>query len=109
MHALKANTFITTNKMRNDKCWLFFQVILSSLPWHEIFYRLLNRAAEITHHSPDDGELLRFLDSTYNAKIPEYGSLFHVTWRTGTSSSSDFSFLIPHHFSLPSIPDNVRN
>ena len=83
------------------------QVILSSLPWHEIFYRLLNRAAEITHHSPDDGELWRFLEATYESKIPEYGSLFHVTWRTGTASNSDFSFLIPHHFSLPSIPDNV--
>ena len=84
----------------------FFQVIMSSLPWHEIFYRLLNRAAEITHHSKDDGELWRFLESVYSTKVPDTsGSLFHVSWRSGTSSNADFSFVIPPNYGLPSIPD----
>ena len=30
-------------------------VILSSLPWHEFFYKLLNLAAELTHHK-DSGQ-----------------------------------------------------
>ena len=37
-----------------------FQVFLSKLPWHKMFYKMLNHAAElITYHSQDS--LFRFL------------------------------------------------
>ena len=42
--------------------------MISSLPWHEAFYKLLNHAAELTLSS-DAGELERFLDACYNAQV----------------------------------------
>ena len=41
--------------------------MISSLPWHEAFYKLLNHAAELTLSS-DAGELERFLEACYNAQ-----------------------------------------
>ena len=41
---------------------------MSSLPWHEAFYKLLNHAAELLLSS-DAGELERFLDACYNAQV----------------------------------------
>ena len=48
-------------------------VILSSLPWHETFYRLLNRAAEMVLSPDDDGELWRFLEACHGTRMPDQG------------------------------------
>lgn len=80
--------------------------MISSLQWHEIFYRLLNRAAEIVLRSRDDGELWRFLEAIYNARVPDYTAPLHISWQ-GSESLADLSFTIPSKFGLPAIPENV--
>ena len=53
------------------KLWLF-QVFLSTFPWHEAFYKILNHVTElISYHSQD--ELFRFLQASHTAKVPESG------------------------------------
>ncbi|XP_059092755.1 DENN domain-containing protein 1A-like isoform X3 [Tigriopus californicus] len=81
-------------------------VMLSSLPWHETFYRVLNHAAELTH-SQDEGELERFLEAVYKARLPDPGTVFHISWEaTPNGSRRDFTCPIPLEHGLPSIPEN---
>ena len=52
-----------------------FQVFLSTYPWHEAFYKILNHVTElISYHSQD--ELFRFLQASHTAKVPESGNCF---------------------------------
>ena len=81
-------------------------VLLSSLPWHETFYRLLNHAAELTHSS-DAGELNRFLEASYKSRVPDPGSVFHVSWGNEGEGGKDFTAQCPHMDGLPTIPENV--
>ena len=87
------------------------QVLLSSLPWHETFYRLLNFAAELTHSS-DSGELWRFLEQCHQSQPPDPGTPLHINWTSvassGEAQSRDFTCQTPQQDCLPSIPDNVR-
>jgi hypothetical protein len=81
--------------------------MISSLQWHEIFYRILNRAAEIVLRSKDDGELWRFLEAIYNAKVPDFTAPLHISWLSSGDSVADLSFTVPSKFGLPAIPENV--
>jgi hypothetical protein len=99
-----------------------FQVMLSSLPWHETFYKLLNHAAELTHSS-DAGELARFLQSCYDTRVPLGGTPFRVAWAPSQpeeeeeggggeasegTKTREFTCQTPLEHSLPSLPENVR-
>ncbi|UYV62479.1 K02A2.6-like [Cordylochernes scorpioides] len=56
-------------------------VLLSSLPWHETFYRLLNQLAELAHRS--EGELqMAFLTSLYQTTVPEPGLELRFFYQT---------------------------
>ena len=91
-------------------------MILSSLPWHDAFYRLLNRAAELVATSADDGELWRFLEACHKCRPPPpspgtdpASRLLRVAWRSAGEEEEEFSCPTPPAEGLPSIPENVSS
>eukprot|EP00096_Caligus_rogercresseyi_P016836 TRINITY_DN985_c0_g1_i2.p1 TRINITY_DN985_c0_g1~~TRINITY_DN985_c0_g1_i2.p1 ORF type:complete len:866 (-),score=178.73 TRINITY_DN985_c0_g1_i2:255-2852(-) len=79
-------------------------VFLSSLPWHDTFYKILNYAAELMHRA-EASDLLQFLSAVYEASLPKAGSNFLVTWGIAPGQK-DFTCRVPNHLDLPSIPEN---
>eukprot|EP00090_Calanus_glacialis_P005714 TRINITY_DN14425_c0_g1_i1.p1 TRINITY_DN14425_c0_g1~~TRINITY_DN14425_c0_g1_i1.p1 ORF type:complete len:818 (-),score=285.09 TRINITY_DN14425_c0_g1_i1:169-2622(-) len=73
--------------------------ILSSLPWHELFAKMLDQCAELLQAK--QGQLSSFLSSVHSASLPLPGLVFHVQWGQNIFTSST-----PSSFHLPSIPDN---
>jgi len=73
--------------------------ILSSLPWHELFFKMLNQCAELLQAK--QGQLTSFLTSVHSARIPLPGLVFHVQW-----DKNVFTGPTPSSFHLPSIPEN---
>jgi len=72
--------------------------ILSYLPWHELFFKMLNQCAELIQGS---GKLELFLSSVYTARIPVPGLPFNVSW-----AESVFTGPTPSNLYLASIPEN---
>lgn len=93
-------------------------VILSGLPWHETFYKILNFVAELLNssnrndNSTNGEEVWRFLEACRSGlpatgKLPEPGTPFHISWTSPNNSShSDFTSPVPDPYGLPSIPEN---
>ncbi|XP_046735286.1 DENN domain-containing protein 1A isoform X3 [Diprion similis] len=77
-------------------------VILSALPWHEIFYKLLNHIATITA-SGKDGDLWKFLQDVYSKGVPSPGASLTIPL---PDPSVVFVCQSPKQFQLPSIPEN---
>jgi len=77
-------------------------VFLSSLPWHEFFYKLLNLSAELTQ-APDSGELWRFLEGVYRSPLPHPGLTYSLEYGV---TGQVFTSPTPNHLNLPSIPEN---
>ncbi|XP_026759867.2 DENN domain-containing protein 1A isoform X2 [Galleria mellonella] len=75
-------------------------VLLSHLPWHDIFYKLLNCIANLLN-SPERGELTYFLESC-RSRPPMPGHTLKVTYNAGHSV---FTCQSPDA-KLPSIPEN---
>jgi len=73
--------------------------ILSSLPWHELFFKMLNQCAELIQSN--QGQLTSFLSSAHSARLPLPGLVFHVQW-----GQNVFTAPTPSSFHLPSIPEN---
>lgn len=76
-------------------------VLLSYLPWHETFYKVLNEIAELTNKK-DSGLLGQFLEALYGIPIPDPGFQLRIAYgpdRLFQCSCSD-------HTKLPSIPEN---
>jgi len=73
--------------------------ILSSLPWHELFFKILNQCAELLQTK--NGQLNSFLSSVHSARLPLPGLVFHVQW-----DQNVFTAPTPSSFHLPSIPEN---
>lgn len=76
-------------------------VILSYLPWHESFYKLLNCIAQITNNNATGTTLWTFLDKILQADVPDFGMSVRVT-----SNLTEFTCQAPKQFQLPSIPEN---
>jgi len=72
---------------------------LSPLPWHEVFFKLLNQCAELLQAGHDG--LHTFLGSVHSARLPLPGLVFHVEWEHRV-----FTAATPSSFHLPSIPEN---
>ncbi|XP_014212185.1 DENN domain-containing protein 1A [Copidosoma floridanum] len=77
-------------------------VILSALPWHETFYKLLNHIATLTASS-NAGDLLKFLGDVYEATLPVPGASVSIPL---PDSKTIFVLQRPNQFQLPSIPEN---
>ena len=94
-------------------------VILSGLPWHDTFYKILNFVAELLNNSSSNGGnsndedgVWRFLEACRSGlpsagRLPDPGTPFHISWasKDGTRHS-DFTSSVPDPFGLPSIPEN---
>ncbi|XP_026737988.1 DENN domain-containing protein 1A-like isoform X2 [Trichoplusia ni] len=78
------------------------QVLLSHLPWHDIFYKLLNCIANLIN-SPERGELTSFLEAC-RIRPPMPGHTLKVTYNAGHSV---FTCQCPDN-KLPSIPENCN-
>ncbi|KAL5233179.1 hypothetical protein ACI65C_000589 [Semiaphis heraclei] len=77
-------------------------VVLSYLPWHESFYKLLNCISNLTN-SNNSKDLWSFLESVYNSKLPIKGLDLKINSDSGEEL---FVCQSPIQFQLPSIPEN---
>ncbi|XP_032526590.1 DENN domain-containing protein 1A isoform X1 [Danaus plexippus] len=77
-------------------------VLLSHLPWHDIFYKLLNCIATL-ENGPERGELTAFL-AACRIRPPAPGHTLRVTYDAGRGA---FTCRCPGS-GLPSIPDNCN-
>ncbi|XP_016841337.1 DENN domain-containing protein 1A isoform X2 [Nasonia vitripennis] len=77
-------------------------VVLSALPWHETFYKLLNNIATLTA-SKNAGDLWKFLGDVYEATIPVSGASISIPL---PDCKTTFVCQRPKQFQLPSIPEN---
>lgn len=79
-------------------------VLLSFLPWHKSFYKLLDIIGEMVISSKSGAEQLwTFLDAVYNSIVPEQGGSLQVPYNHGLSN---FICHAPNQLLLPSIPEN---
>ncbi|XP_033334876.1 DENN domain-containing protein 1A isoform X3 [Megalopta genalis] len=86
-------------------------VILSALPWHEIFYnhlilctnRLLNKIATLIQSTGTGEDLWKFFETVYNSTVPIPGSSISIPV---PNSKVNFIYQSPKQFQLPSIPEN---
>ncbi|XP_076670466.1 uncharacterized protein LOC143369894 isoform X2 [Andrena cerasifolii] len=76
-------------------------VILSALPWHEIFYKLLNNIATLMSSGTGE-DLWKFLETVYKSTVPIPGSSISIP----VPNSKNFLCQSPKQFQLPSIPEN---
>ncbi|XP_076670470.1 DENN domain-containing protein 1B isoform X6 [Andrena cerasifolii] len=77
-------------------------VILSALPWHEIFYKLLNNIATLMSSGTGE-DLWKFLETVYKSTVPIPGSSISIPV---PNSKVNFLCQSPKQFQLPSIPEN---
>ncbi|XP_011643704.1 uncharacterized protein LOC105431307 [Pogonomyrmex barbatus] len=77
-------------------------VVLSALPWHETFYKLLNHIASLTSNASGE-DLWKFLESIYTCGVPVPGNSISIPL---PNSTMNFICQSPKQFQLPSIPEN---
>ncbi|XP_076028639.1 DENN domain-containing protein 1A isoform X5 [Oratosquilla oratoria] len=76
-------------------------VLLSFLPWHEVFYKLLNVCSDyLSSSSPEDVWLC--LQEAYRCPTPAPGSDLVLP----LPNDQHFMVQCPNHLRLPTIPDN---
>ncbi|XP_023162632.2 DENN domain-containing protein 1A isoform X2 [Drosophila hydei] len=76
-------------------------VLITYLPWHGPFLKLLTVLADLKR--TDLNEFRTFLSEAYNRGIPDAGGSLTVYYNSG---QSHFTFERPLPFQLPSIPEN---
>ncbi|XP_017837660.1 DENN domain-containing protein 1A isoform X3 [Drosophila busckii] len=76
-------------------------VLITYLPWHDIFLKLLIVLAELRRTDPQG--FRAFLAEAYNRGVPESGGSLTVFYNSG---QNHFTFERPLQFMLPSIPEN---
>ncbi|XP_064085735.1 uncharacterized protein LOC135200910 isoform X2 [Macrobrachium nipponense] len=76
-------------------------VILSHLPWHETFYKLLNHLADMIGNERTQ-DMTSCLQSIYCTKVPLPGSEIAVPY----GDNKFFVAQCPNHLRLPTIPEN---
>ncbi|XP_063977019.1 DENN domain-containing protein 1B isoform X1 [Diachasmimorpha longicaudata] len=77
-------------------------VVLSSLPWHEMFYKLLNHIATLTSSS-NSGDLWKFLGDVHASNVPMPGTSVTIPL---PDPNVTYVCQSPRQFQLPSIPEN---
>ncbi|XP_069946063.1 uncharacterized protein [Cherax quadricarinatus] len=76
-------------------------VILSHLPWHETFYKLLNHLSEMMS-SDKTSDMASCLQNIYKFPVPPPGSDITIPY----GESKFFVAQCPNHLKLPTIPEN---
>ncbi|XP_012057029.1 PREDICTED: LOW QUALITY PROTEIN: DENN domain-containing protein 1B [Atta cephalotes] len=77
-------------------------VVLSALPWHETFYKLLNHIASLTSNTSEE-DPWKFLEIIYTCGVPVPGNSISIPL---PNSTANFICQSPKQFQLPSIPEN---
>ncbi|UXI21706.1 OPA3-like protein [Sarcoptes scabiei] len=85
----------------SDTCLL----ILSDLPWHSTFFKILDHCAELAARQSSI-PLERFLEALYNSEIPQPGLQLNVTYTVEDIKLKEFSASCPDHQKLPCIPED---
>nr|XP_027197410.1 DENN domain-containing protein 1B-like [Dermatophagoides pteronyssinus] len=80
-------------------------VILSDLPWHSTFYKILDHCAELATRKSRI-PLERFLESLYTSDIPQPGLQLTITYTVEDIKLKEFNVPCPDHHKLPSIPED---
>ncbi|KAK7869395.1 hypothetical protein R5R35_000698 [Gryllus longicercus] len=107
--AIQHYSFVFTNE---DSKWTFgfcrhdpktdaAFVFLSSLPWHDTFYKLLNQISEVSQSYNPVEQRKYFLEALYICDIPTNGTLV-IPW----NGEQTFVSRCPNVSELPSIPEN---
>ncbi|EDW85799.2 uncharacterized protein Dwil_GK23261 [Drosophila willistoni] len=76
-------------------------VLITYLPWHDTFLKLLPVLVELKKTDPDG--FRTFLSEAYNRGVPDSGGSLTVFYNSG---QNHFIFERPLQFQLPSIPQN---
>lgn len=83
-------------------------VLLSQLPWHETFYKIIAQIGAIYNLGTQQDELLNFLKALHQCKIPEQqqsaGQL--VVQFQSLSQTKKYVFETPDNYTLASIPQD---
>lgn len=80
-------------------------VLLSQLPWHETFFKIVAHIGSIYNSQDRQNELLGFLKALYQCKIPERPeNQLVVQFNLANGRELKFNYEIPDHHSLASIP-----
>ncbi|XP_055374160.1 DENN domain-containing protein 1B isoform X4 [Condylostylus longicornis] len=86
---------------RHDPKTQTAMVIITYLPWHDTFLRLLGVLGELRRKN--NGEFELFLSEAYSKGVPEPGASLKLFFNAG---ENHFIFQRPSQFQLPSIPEN---
>ncbi|RWS31010.1 DENN domain-containing protein 1A-like protein [Leptotrombidium deliense] len=79
-------------------------VLLSSLPWHDTFYKLLNNLYSL-RCKEDKLFLNKFLEALYEVQVPEPGSQLKIVYYVN-AKEYEVTAQCPDHLKIPSIPED---
>lgn len=78
-------------------------VIISYLPWHEFFFKILNQIAELMQEQAVQ-DLNSFLEGLYQRDVPAPSTTLHIPFGR---AHRVYTCKCPNTYTLPSIPENV--
>lgn len=81
-------------------------VLLSHLPWHETFFKIVAQIGSICCIDTRQDELLNFLKALYQCKIPEQPNAQLVVQFQTVGQAKKFVFETPDNQALASIPQD---
>lgn len=81
-------------------------VMLSQLPWHDTFYKIVAYLGTIYNNESKQNELLYFLKSLYDCKIPDESNLQINIQFQSDNQNKKMTFQTPDNHALASIPEN---
>lgn len=81
-------------------------VLLSQLPWHETFFKIVAQIGSIYYIDTRQDELLSFLKALYQLKVPEQPCSQLVVQFQSLGQTKKFVFDAPDNHALPSIPQD---
>ena len=79
-------------------------VIISYLPWHEFFFKILNQIAELMQEQAVQ-DLNSFLEGIYQRDVPTPSTTLHIPFGR---AHRVYTCKCPNTYTLPSIPENVN-
>ncbi|KAI9556760.1 hypothetical protein GHT06_016551 [Daphnia sinensis] len=77
-------------------------VIISYLPWHEFFFKILNQIAELMQEQAVQ-DLNSFLEGLYQRDVPAPSTTLHIPFGR---AHRVYTCKCPNTYTLPSIPEN---
>jgi len=82
-------------------------VIISYLPWHEFFFKILNQIAELMQEqSGGAADLNSFLEAIFQRDVPAPSTTLHIPYGR---AHRVYTCKCPNTYTLPSIPENVSH